>query len=172
MTPAQLALAANRIGGDIDSCRFALAELAFVARQQGVPGWAGVIGQCPTIRRAEATVREWAQAMDFRNRLSRQYDLPFSFFVFLAHHERRIPLDVLEDLMAEADGHCSLDEMRALVASILSTRTLDLCDFLYGEYARVLKARRAAETDDARAALDAVLNCIDEQRSIRMSTRV
>lgn len=167
MTPLQLAKAAESIGGDIDQRRFALADLALEARRQKVENWAEVIAQCPSVRRKKRTVEEWAQAAEFRARLSKDYRLPFSFFVLMSRAYDLLPHEVIEDMMTEAESdNATLEQTRALLHDIIRPPgVFSLADFLHVEYERVSKALTKADNGDDIDALRALAEAIDAQRA-------
>jgi len=121
LTPKTLALQAHKLSGDIDSARWALAELAAAAKAEGVPCWAEIIGiEC---RREPRTVMAWAATWGWcaDNRVRGWVaELPYSFFECASNKAGKLSFDVLIELLKTYEGQAgaTLESFRAELSTL------------------------------------------------------
>lgn len=92
-----------------------LAEFALDARDEGIPGWATLMGRHKFIRRSPSTIFHWARAAEVWRRYPRlQAQLPFSAFELLAYWEGGVDAAQLQVTIEEflADGALTVDDLR------------------------------------------------------------
>ena len=105
LTTAEYKRLANHTAGSIDDQRWYLAGLAARARDEGLSGWCGIMAALPTVRRAPSTVYEWAEITDFRNRLSREYNLPWACYYRAFRFEGKAGIDRVEQALETIEGN-------------------------------------------------------------------
>lgn len=146
----------DKLAGSLDANRWALASLAAEARDEGVDGWAEVIGRHKKVSRSPWTVRHWAHVADFRKTLKRTYDLPFSAYERACRFGKKLELEAVEEALetAEQEG-VSVEELGKFLsemsgASVEATwrerlsRAVAACKLLRDDDSAPLGVREAA----------------------------
>ena len=172
LTQKSLAALTRRLSGNIDSARFALAELAAQAKAEGVPGWAEIIGvEC---RRAPRTVMAWAATWEWCASVN-VYEvdwarhLPYSFYETAARYSEKLGNDKLLELLLvyHGEGGATLESFRAelsILAGENGTSTAEFRTWADHERRRVLswidKAPTRRAGDCLRLAADALADAL------------
>ena len=170
LTPRSLALQARKLSGDIDSARWALAELAAQAKAEHVSGWDNIISiecrRAPRTVMAWAVTWEWCESADIAGFMTR---LPYSFYETASNYSKRIGNDKLLELLLvyHGEGGATLESFRAELSALAGengTSTAEFRTWADHERRRVLSwidrapSRRAG--DCLRLAADALADAL------------
>ena len=168
LTPSAYAQAIDGISGSLDEKRWQLAELALRAKNEGLLNWDTIMGNCRAVRRNWRTVREWADTADFRNRLSRDYALPFSAFSAVARKVKELGTEKAEEVLelAITEG-MTIEALQIFVGGLTkkSPPPFSLADWLSDEYLRAEAALDAAQTEGDIEVLKRVSGMLDIERA-------
>ena len=168
LTPSAYAQAIDGIAGSLEEKRWQLADLAWRARMEGLPGWAEIMGSRPMVSRTRRTVEEWAHCADLRAQLSREYRLPFSAYAALARKVEVLGLEKAEEVLelAETEG-MTVEALQIFVSELIKKTPppFSLADWLADEYLRAEAAIDAAQTEGDIEALKRVASLLDAERS-------
>lgn len=133
LTRIELAQQTKTLSGHIDDSRWALAELAAIARADGIQDYAEIIGVI--CRRKSSTVSHWARTWEYWDVMGNKDHLewfPYSFYETAARYEDKLDRADILNLMAEfhAEAGATLEEFRAQLATLAGKDDADLCKHL------------------------------------------
>jgi len=93
--------------GNVNDSRWNLAYHAMRGKQNKIESWAAILADLARVE--ERTVREWAQAAEFREEIDRVHgkyiDLPYSFYARASHKVDAIDFEIIVGLMTHFESN-------------------------------------------------------------------
>lgn len=158
----------SEIGGSIDEKRWLLASLAAQARADGIADWAERMARHPKVSRKRSTIYEWVAVLDFRNRLSRSYNLLFSHYAAAVRKVDKLGLEKCEEVLEQAEQEqMTIEETQTLFSDLAKPdpEPFSLAAWLADEYLRTQAAIDDAHGFSDVEALQRLANSIEAERA-------